>query len=116
MSDALLVLNAGSSSLKFCVFRNEDPLRPLLGGAVDALHTHPRFTASDDTTVLGTHEWEEGTSLSHERAIEFLLTWAQGHNLEGHRITAVGHRVVHGGTRFTGPSRVTSQPSQNSRR
>ena len=47
MSDALLVLNAGSSSLKFSVFLDEDPPRPLLRGQIEGLLTSPRFAARD---------------------------------------------------------------------
>jgi len=103
MSDALLVLNAGSSSLKFSVFLNEDPPRPLLRGQIEGLPTHPRFVARDATAIVGEKEWEAGARLDHRGAIEFLFTWGQEGALAGHRIVATGHRVVHGGIKFTGP-------------
>ena len=103
MPDALLVLNAGSSSLKFAVFVDHEPPQPMLRGQIEGLLTHPRFTARDATTVVGSHEWAAGTRLSHRGAIEFLLTWGRRGVLAGHRIVAVGHRVVHGGMYFTGP-------------
>lgn len=106
MQDALLVLNAGSSSLKFAVFTDEDPPRPLLRGQLEGLFTAPRFVAKNATEIVGEHEWNPGTRLGHERAVGFLLGWGRSGVLDGHRITAVGHRVVHGGTRFTGPTRV----------
>ena len=53
MRDALLVLNAGSSSLKFAVFLNDGPPQPLLRGQLEGLLTQPRFTARDATTVVG---------------------------------------------------------------
>ena len=57
MSDALLVLNAGSSSLKFSVFLNEEPPRPLLRGQLEGLLTQPRFVARNASAVVGEKEW-----------------------------------------------------------
>ena len=103
MSDALLVLNAGSSSLKFSVFLNEDPPQPLLRGQIEALLTQPRFVARNGVAVVGEKEWPSGTALGHQGAIEFLFTWGRSGVLGGHRIAATGHRVVHGGMKFTAP-------------
>ena len=103
MSDALLVLNAGSSSLKFSVFLNDDPLRLLLHGQLEGLLTQPRFIARNDTAVVGEKEWPSGTQLGHHGAIEFLFTWGREGAAGEHRIVAVGHRVVHGGVKFTAP-------------
>lgn len=103
MSDALLVLNAGSSSLKFSVFLNEDPPRPLLRGQLEGLLTQPRFIARRGATVLGEKRWPSGTELGHQGAIEFLFAWGREGALDGHRIIAAGHRVVHGGMKFTAP-------------
>lgn len=108
MSDALLVLNAGSSSLKFTVFLDEDPPQPLLRGQLEGLMTQPRFVARDAATVVGEKEWPAGTRLGHQDAIEFLFAWGQGGALGGHRIVATGHRVVHGGTRYTVPALVNA--------
>ena len=77
MSDALLVLNAGSSSLKFSVFLNDDPLRLLLHGQLEGLLTQPRFIARNATAVVGEKEWPSGTQLGHQGAIEFLFTWGR---------------------------------------
>jgi acetate kinase len=95
MSDALLVLNAGSSSLKFSVFLNEEPPRPLLRGQLEGLLTQPRFIARDSTGVVGEKEWPSGMQLGHQDAVQFLFTWGRGGPLGGHRIVAAGHRVVH---------------------
>lgn len=103
MSDALLVLNAGSSSLKFSVFLDEDPPQPLLRGQLEGLLTQPRFVARNPTAVVGEKEWAAGTQLDHEGAIEFLFTWGRSGVLGERRIAAVGHRVVHGGMKFAAP-------------
>jgi acetate kinase len=103
MSDALLVLNAGSSSLKFSVFLDEEAPQPLLRGQLEGLLTQPRFVARNDTAVVGEKEWPSGTKLGQEDAIDFLFTWGRGGALGVHQIVAAGHRVVHGGMKFTAP-------------
>ena len=108
MSDALLVLNAGSSSLKFSVFLNEDLPQPVVRGQIEGLTGQPRFIARNDSAVISQKEWPPETQLGHSGAIEFLFTWGRGGALSGHRIIAVGHRVVHGGTKFHAP--VARQP------
>lgn len=107
MSDALLILNAGSSSLKFSVFRNSDPPALLLRGQLESLLTEPRFIACDATGhVLDERAWPVGATLSHLGAIEFLFDWGQQGQFGNFRLAAAGHRVVHGGTKFTHPLRV----------
>jgi acetate kinase len=103
MSDALLVINAGSSSLKFSVFLNEEPPQQLLRGQLEGLLTQPRFKVRDATAVVGEKEWPPGTHLGHQSAVEFLFTWGRSGPLGEHRIVAAGHRVVHGGVKFTAP-------------
>jgi acetate kinase len=110
MADALLVLNAGSSSLKFSVFLDGDPPIPLLRGQLEGILTRPRFVAHDAAgKVVGERDWADGTPLGHAGAIEHLFSWGRGGPLGGHRIAAVGHRVVHGGAKFAGPVLVTAE-------
>jgi acetate kinase len=104
VADAILVLNAGSSSLKFSVFLDEDRPETLLSGQIEELLTHPRFEVRDAAgNIVGAKKWEPGTNLGHHGAIEFLLARGRSETLAGHRIVAAGHRVVHGGMRFTEP-------------
>ena len=103
MPDALLVLNAGPSSLKFSVFRNADPPRLLLRGQIDGLLTQPQFLARTATKLVGAKTWKRGTRLGHRGAVEFLFEWGRDGALGDHRFTAVGHRVVHGGMGHDGP-------------
>jgi acetate kinase len=59
VADAILVLNAGSSSLKFSVFLDEEQPQPLLSGEVEGLLTHPRFEVRDASgNAVGGKEWE----------------------------------------------------------
>jgi acetate kinase len=104
MSDALLVLNAGSSSLKCSVFVDQDPPLLLLRAQIDGVGGRSRFIARSADRVLTAHCWD--TPLDHQGATEFLFDWGRSGVLDGCRIAAVGHRVVHGGTIFASPVRV----------
>src|SRR5690349_3192832 len=100
MRDALLTLNSGSSSLKFTVYIDRAEPEFLVGGQYQSLQTHPRFSARDaEGRVVGEHDWGEGATLGHRAAIDHLVSWGRGGVLGEHQISAVGHRVVHGGTK-----------------
>lgn len=105
MSDALLVINAGSSSLKCSIFLDEDPPKLLLRGQFDGLLTQPHFTARNASGVIANHEWDARGPFGHQEALDFLFSWGR-RGLGNHRVVAVGHRVVHGGRRLTEPSLV----------
>lgn len=106
MANAQVVLNAGSSSLKFSVFLIDDAPTLLISGQIEGLKTHAHFKATDvNGAVVSERAWAPDTSLSHRDAIEFLFEWGRG-TLGAHRIVEAGHRVVHGGTRFTRPVRI----------
>jgi acetate kinase len=103
MAEAVLVLNAGSSSLKFSVFLNEVRPTLLLRGQLEGLPTRPHFVARSGPHVVAEKQWESGVRLDHRGAIEHLLAWGRSGVLGDSRIVAVGHRVVHGGVRFAAP-------------
>jgi acetate kinase len=107
MADAVLVLNAGSSSIKFSVFLDKGgELAPRLGGLLEGLYTGPRFTAKDASGAsLGEKTWGEGTRLGHDGAIVHLVEFLGAQRSED-RLAVVGHRVVHGGTEFSEPVKL----------
>jgi acetate kinase len=110
MTDAILVLNAGSSSLKFSVFRLDAAEAAVIRGQIEGLMTEPRFVARDASgNVIAEKTWAPGSRLDHEKAIEFILAWGRAGAIEGLRIVAAGHRVVHGGVRFAGPVLVDAK-------
>jgi acetate kinase len=108
MTDYALILNAGSSSLKFCVFaRPEHDWRLESRGQIDGIGSSPRIYAKDgDGQVLV----DRKPSKVHESrdALDELANWLKS-MYGGARVVAVGHRVVHGGARYTGPTVVTPQ-------
>jgi acetate kinase len=106
MDDYALVLNAGSSSLKFCVFqRPEDKgWRLEARGQIDGIGSSPRFSAkAEDGKSLADDKLEAGTVKDGRAAIDVLATWLRS-KYGGSRVLGVGHRVVHGGARFAGPT------------
>jgi acetate kinase len=104
VTDAILVLNAGSSSIKFSLFPGGS--RPTRGDLICAgeyagIGHRVRFTAEDGTgTSLADEHLPPGAG--HEDALSALLQWLE-RRFPAQRLVAVGHRVVHGGTRYSGP-------------
>jgi acetate kinase len=105
---AIVVVNAGSSSIKFVVFADrEGALDPVVRGQIEALFTAPRFVARDaQGRVQEEKSWGEGVKLGHDGAIAYLAAHLQQGRAEGLELAAVGHRVVHGGTQYSAPVRV----------
>jgi acetate kinase len=101
----ILVLNAGSSSLKFLLFVERDgALEPVLRGQLEGLQTTPRFVARNAAgDTLGERSWS--TALGHEGAVGHLAEFLRGYERE-YALSAVGHRVVHGGPHYAAPLRV----------
>ena len=107
---AYLVLNAGSSSLKFSVFRqatDSTELQTVLSGQIAGIGSLATFEAKDASRrVLAKHSWNESDSNSRDIMLQYLLDWISS-TLVDDEIVAAGHRVVHGG-RFLGlPMKVT---------
>ena len=106
MADALLVLNAGSSSLKFSLFADQS-LDVRLHGEIEGIGGAAHFFARDSRdTPLGEKRWTE--PLGHDEALAFLLDFLPGAAAYD-RLAAVGHRVVHGGREFSGPVMVDAK-------
>jgi acetate kinase len=107
MPDSLLILNAGSSSLKFSLFADSDPPQLTLHGQIEGLQAAPHFVARDASgSIIGEKSWGAGNKLSHNDAVDFLFDWGRQHQKKNSRVIAAGHRVVHGGTKFTKPVRI----------
>ncbi|HEX4369762.1 MAG TPA: acetate/propionate family kinase [Rhizomicrobium sp.] len=105
MSDAILTLNAGSSSLKFALFDVADgALRLSVKGEAEKLDSIPHFMAEDTKGKSLTDESWAGASF--DAVIGKILDWATSHLGQG-QLVAVGHRMVHGGPDHVVPERVT---------
>jgi acetate kinase len=98
---ALVVLNAGSSSIKFAALKARRDLPVLLRGQIEGLGVQPRLVISGD----GGDAARAVDCASHGAATELILAELD-RRLKGRALAGVGHRVVHGGTRFSDPVRV----------
>ena len=101
----ILVINSGSSSVKFAVYRIEDSGAgiPICRGEVADIGSSPKFKVSDGSDVaVEDKELNASTVSSHEDSIKWIENWL-GSNLSDVQLTAVGHRVVHGGSVFRSP-------------
>jgi acetate kinase len=107
MTNAIAVLNAGSSSLKFSAFvERGDEFALIARGQAEGLHTAPRFVAKDGAgKLLGEKSWGDGVRLGHGGALDHLVAFLRAEFAE-HRLVGVGHRVVHGGLEYTRPVRL----------
>src|SRR3954449_6478442 len=108
MDDVVLVINAGSSSLKFCVYNAAaDEWRLSTRGQIEGIGTAPRFSARDDLGVRLADEVLDNNEIHDSgAALAALASWLRSH-YHAVRVLGVGHRVVHGGARFAGPTLVT---------
>jgi len=117
MHDYALVLNAGSSSLKFCVFARPEEQDWCLEcrGQIEGIGTSPRISVKDaDGGILAAGDLDDAVRDSGA-ALKALASWLRS-AYAGARVVGVGHRVVHGGTRFTGPTIITPQVMTELRR
>lgn len=109
MTNAILVLNAGSSSLKFAVYPDEAGIAvPILRGKISGIGNTPIFVARHASGEILPPEacMSVLPTASHGDLIQALLVWLNTHH-DGFTITAAGHRVVHGGRDHIGPARIT---------
>jgi acetate kinase len=108
MVDHVLVLNAGSSSLKFCVYRQPaaEGWQIEARGQIEGIGSSPRLSVkSGSGESLAQHDL--GIRDGRE-AVDALARWLRA-NFGGSRVLGVGHRVVHGGPRFAGPTLLSTQ-------
>jgi acetate kinase len=103
----ILTINGGSSSIKFALFEAGDPLRRILEGAIERIGL-PEATF----VVKGLHQADtfshQVAAPDHMAAINLLTDWIEERIGVG-MLIAVGHRVVHGGPKYSEPQRITAE-------
>ena len=105
MNDVLLVINAGSSSIKCSFFTCDTPLQGLYRIDITGLGgSHPGFLVRNSQGNI--HTQQTLTANNHQEALAVLLDWIEQCE-EGFQVQAVGHRVVHGGEKFKVPVLLT---------
>ena len=116
MTAHVLVLNAGSSSLKFGLYQRpeQDSLALVAKGQVEGIRTRPRFRARDAAGGILADQDLGAEVRNGASALDWLAEWLAS-RFEHESLAAVGHRVVHGGQRYTLPTLVTPEIVQELR-
>jgi acetate kinase len=99
LQDAILAINAGSSSVKFQLFAQTPALELLARGEVDNIGNMPSFLATDEK-MQRTEKKALTSDCTQENALKFILDWIVKEN-GSWQLAAVVHRIVHGGSMFT---------------
>jgi acetate kinase len=108
-TDCILVINAGSSSVKFRMFSCEPKLNLLAGGKVYDLGSNPSFAVTNETARSHGKHVDKKTlpaDSTHENALRLILDWIEAQSQDW-QVIAVAHRVVHGGVIFTKSVKIT---------
>ena len=107
VSPRILTINGGSSSIKFAVFEAGDPLRRILEGGIERIGLPEAMFV-----VKGLNQTDNFSRLvtapDHTVAVGILMDWIEGRIRRG-ELTAVGHRVVHGGPKYSKPQQITAE-------
>ena len=109
-SNVILIVNAGSSSLKFALFEVDgERLEARIKGQISAIgqSAKVRIHSCREQAVLLEQDYDKGAIGSHRQALRALLDWISGESDKFH-LVAAGHRVVHGGRFFNRPQRVSA--------
>jgi len=107
MMNAIVVVNSGSTSVKFAAYGMDaaGSLPLLCRGQIDGMHDNPRFMARNMAGKSFTHEWDKRHAIDHKTALHFVITWLES-DVANLKIVAGGHRIVLGGPRFEAPVRI----------
>ena len=110
MTETILVVNAGSSSIKFQLFDvgAYDQLKRRLRGQIEGVGTRPRLVANVNGETLVEETWPKAEVSDVPAALDKVITFLRK-QIGGSMPTAVGHRVVHGGPDYSEPVVVTDE-------
>jgi acetate kinase len=107
LSELILTLNAGSSSVKFAAFAREATgLEALASGQIEGLGAAATFRAESASGAKSEYSFDESHGrVDHRVAVGAILGWLGEAHFD-REIVAVGHRIVHGGPDFAEPARI----------
>jgi acetate kinase len=110
MTETILVVNAGSSSIKFQLFDvgAYDQLKRRLRGQIEGVGTRPRLAANVEGEALVEETWPKAEVSDVPAALDKVITFLRK-QIGGSLPTAVGHRVVHGGPDYSEPIVITDE-------
>ena len=103
-SPHILTINGGSSSIKFALFEADESLRRVLDGSIESIGL-----ANATFAVKGLENFSRPLAVpNHTVAVNVLMDWLEKRSGPD-ALTAVGHRVVHGGPKYSEPQRITTE-------
>jgi len=103
----VLTINGGSSSIKFALFETGDSLRRILEGGIERIGL-PKATLQVKGLNQADNFSRPVTASNHTAAVGILMDWIEDQQGR-YAFTAVGHRVVHGGPKYSKPQRITAE-------
>jgi acetate kinase len=110
LTDIILTINSGSSSIKFSVYEiAEGRLIPLALGLIDGIGAKPVFSVTKTGGAKTRFAFDQSrAALNHEMALTAVLDWMDEEQ-SGAKVVGVGHRVVHGGPVYSAPLRIDAE-------
>jgi acetate kinase len=105
-SELILIINGGSSSIRFALYRTDGPLKRLLQGKVDRIGL-PGANLTFNDPIRNLQDSRSIEASDHRSAAAILIDWLED-KIGFASVKAVGHRVVHG-MKYTEPQRVTQE-------
>ncbi|KAF0190800.1 MAG: acetate kinase [Gammaproteobacteria bacterium] len=112
--ERVLTINGGSSSIKFALFEVGDSYHRMLAGVIERIGL-PETTLRVKGLNPADNCSRSVTAPDYTAAVGALMGWIEEHNRRD-ALTAVGHRVVHGGQKYSEPQRITAALVEELRR
>jgi acetate kinase len=106
MTNSIAVINAGSSSIKFAIYKANSAQSLLFGGQVEGIGVKPHLRVADGAGTVVEERSFEAQNYDHAAATREIIAHGRTLLKEG-SVIAFGHRVVHGGLDYAAPVRVT---------
>ena len=110
----ILTINGGSSSIKFALFESGDSLQRILSGGIDRIG-FPDATLKVKGLNPADNISQAIAASDYKTAIDIFMDWLEEH-CGRDALTAVGHRVVHGGATYSQPEHITPEMLEELRR
>ena len=103
--NCILIVNGGSSSIKFALFAVDPTLRIKINGQIERIGTPDAMFSAQESTVESRIE-QRVEATDYASAVTLLVNWIDEKHID-ETLIAVGHRIVHGGANFHEPQRLT---------
>ena len=104
----VLTINGGSSSIKFALFEVGDSLQGIMKGAIERIGL-PQASLRAEGLSSADSVLRSVIASDHTMAVDVLMDWLRDRPGRDGALSAVGHRVVHGGPNYSEPQRLTSE-------